>query len=72
MLQTGFYGVPGTRLHTKVHVINGGKPLCGWTPRKEQEFQWCARRIWWEVIECGSCKRMARRLMDKMRTNNGT
>lgn len=58
--KTGYYGIPGTLVHSKVHVTYDGKPMCGWRPRKQHQFQWCANRIWLEVIECLKCKAIAR------------
>ena len=65
MFATGFFGVPGSsRGKFTVHVVtDGGRPLCGWRPRKEMEFQWCANGIQYSCIECDRCRDKAQRIM---------
>lgn len=64
MIATGFFGVPGSaKGNFTVHAVDGGKTLCGWHPRKNMEFQWCAHGIRWEFLECESCKKQARPLL---------
>ena len=61
---TGYFGVPGSaRGNFTVHVVARTGPICGWRPRKEMQFQWCANGIQWSFIECDSCKRAARKLL---------
>jgi hypothetical protein len=62
MFATGYFGVPGSsRGNFTVHAItDGGKPICGWHPRKNMEFQWCAHGIRWPFLECDGCKERAR------------
>ena len=64
MFTTGFFGVPGSSKgrHT-VHVVYSGKPICGWRPRKAQEFQFCSTGIAIEMIECTSCKRRGQTIL---------
>ena len=64
MLATGYYGVPGSSKGSfTVHAVMEGKPLCGWRPRKNMEFQWCAGGIRWDYLECERCKAKARPLL---------
>lgn len=63
-VETGYFGVPGSSGgNFTVHVITAKGPLCGWRPRKEMKFQWCAHGIRWEYIECDSCMRAAKKLL---------
>ena len=61
MFMTGYYGVPGSSQgNFTVHVINEkALPICGWKPRSEMKFQWCARGIVREYIECEHCRQRA-------------
>lgn len=55
---TGYFGIPGSsRGSFTVHIVAVSGPLCGWRPRKEMEFQWCAGGIKWDFVECDRCKR---------------
>lgn len=55
---TGYYGIPGaTRGNFTVHVVQDG-PICGWKPRREMEFQWCAWGVVLSYVECASCRRV--------------
>jgi hypothetical protein len=52
---TGYFGVPGrTNPRGTVHVVLDGKPVCG--ARPAGDFQWCAREVAWDQIECKRCK----------------
>lgn len=60
-LATGYYGIPGSsRGNFTVHIVDAQKPLCGWHPRKDMQFQWCGWGIVWDFVECSSCKRAAK------------
>jgi hypothetical protein len=72
--ETGYYGIPGTCRVTQVHLILGGRPVCGYRPAKSQEFQWCAHGIQLYYLECPRCRERAKkyylklaRLADKVR-----
>jgi hypothetical protein len=61
-ISTGYWGIPGSKVQrdsTKVHLVKGGKPVCGAKLRPNQRYQWCAYGILWEYIECKRCKRIA-------------
>lgn len=61
MIRTGWYGIPGGSEHssTRVHVVVDGKPACGVVLADAQEFQWCARGISLEYVECDRCRKWA-------------
>ncbi len=54
---TGWFGIPGAngRESTQVHVVDGGKPICGRRLSKEQEYQWCADGAHLPYVECRRC-----------------
>lgn len=60
MIMTGWFGVPGNRRGSFVHVVNAGRSICGFRPVRASEFQWCAHGIVYSFIECKECKRRAR------------
>lgn len=61
MIATGYYGVHGSRRERfTVHVVQDGRPLCGWRPGPKQQFQWCAWGVQWSYLECHSCRRLVR------------
>lgn len=60
MFQTGYYGEPGSaKGNFTVHVVRDWQPICGWRPRRELEFQFCANGVRYEMIECEGCKKKA-------------
>lgn len=66
MFSTGYYGVPGNlRGSFTIHLITDEGPVCGWRPRREMEFQWCAHRIHYEMIECEKCKQRAKAILQE-------
>lgn len=69
MLATGYFGVPGSsRGSFTVHVVKeDGNPLCGWRPRQEMRFQWCAHGIQYNYLECDGCKEKAKSLLKIIR-----
>lgn len=51
-----------TKSETKrsfVHVCINGKPICG--SQVKGEYQFCARLIIWEYIECEKCKKKVKK-----------
>jgi hypothetical protein len=57
----GYYGVPGGRTGTKVHVHqHGAGPICGSRLAPGSLYQWCARDAV-EYVECGRCLAALRR-----------
>jgi hypothetical protein len=57
----GWYGVPGGRTGTKVHVHRHGEgPICGSRLAPGSIYQWCARDAV-EYVECGRCLAALRR-----------
>lgn len=67
IVETGWSGVPGATgdRSSKVHLFVDGKPACGSRLAPKSEFQCCARRIWFDVIECEKCRLIAMKLMQK-------
>lgn len=66
-LATGFFGVPGSaRGNFTVHAVRGRDPICGWRPRQEMEFQWCAWGIHFDYLECEGCRSKAREIAQLM------
>jgi hypothetical protein len=58
----GYYGNPNGR-HTKVHVVENGKPICGCKIDKGMIFQWCAylfSGVTNSYVECEHCRRKLR------------
>lgn len=65
-IATGYFGVPGSsKGRFTVHVINNGKPLCGWKPRSDMAFQWCAHGVQWTYIECDRCREKSIKYLPK-------
>jgi len=69
MAMMGYYGEPG-KYGGKVHIVYQNKPLCGWNPRKELEFQWCRHGIALNDVECGNCERIARKRLAEGEQND--
>lgn len=62
-LATGYFGIPGSsKGNFTVHVVNEGKPICGWKPSPEHEFQWCSHGITYNYVDCETCKKKCRDL----------
>lgn len=60
-MSTGWWGIPGTATHTKVHLTLDGrypKPLCGATLGPLMHYQRCAGGFELEMVECRRCARM--------------
>ena len=57
-LSTGWFGIPGgyESQSTKVHIVRGGKPICGANLRDDQAYQFCAGGARLEYVECRRCK----------------
>jgi len=66
-LSTGWFGVPGTQRSTNVHVLDNEtkKCLCGYSPNKNYQFQWCAWGIEKDYLECEGCKTISKKLLNK-------
>lgn len=65
MRQIGFWGVPGFESHTKTHIVEDGKNICGTLPHPKAEFQFCA--AWPSGLvkpECRRCAESSRREYD--------
>ena len=64
-MQTGWFGIPGKSpsVSNKVHVFDGSRTLCGWTPKKPYEFQMCASGIHLKMVECSKCKETGVRIL---------
>ena len=54
MLRTGYFA--DTKTWTKVHVVNGYKPICGSVISENKQFQFCSVGITYDYIECEKCK----------------
>lgn len=62
---TGWFGIPGKERSTNVHIYLGdGKCLCGYTPHKSYEYQWCANGIQEDYLECKKCKDKIKKLKE--------
>lgn len=57
-IETGYFMKPGTRQVTLVHLVRGGKPICGAKIGEDMEFQWCASFKWLEAVTCTTCRRL--------------
>ena len=60
-MSIGWYGVPGkTPRDPKVHVVRGGRTVCGTLFSRDAEFQECAaeneRTL--QMVECKRCRRI--------------
>ena len=66
-MSTGWFGIPGKvpPANVKVHVFQDdiGKTLCGWTPSREHQFQWCAHGINLPMIDCSKCRATAKKFL---------
>jgi hypothetical protein len=61
IVSIGWYGVPGkTPRDPKVHVVRGGRTVCGTLFSRDAEFQECAaeneRTL--QMVECKRCRRI--------------
>lgn len=54
MITTGYFA--DTKNSTKVHLVENGKPICGVAIGIKKQYQWCARRVHLEYLECKRCK----------------
>lgn len=68
---TGYFGIPGSsRGNFTVHLIGyflelGARPVCGWEPSKEHEFQFCSWGVNYQFLECKTCRKEAKNLLKK-------
>lgn len=69
-LDTGYYGRPG-RTGGKVHVHAGRGPICGTVLPEGSEFQWCAKGIKDQYLECKRCIAAVRGLRARYPNNEG-
>lgn len=61
-MRTGYFA--DTKTGTKVHVVDcTNKPLCG-SIIKNKSFQWCANNIMFSYIECKTCKKRAKEILE--------
>ena len=58
---TGWFGIPGGPPGGMVHVVIDGKPICGSKMGPKMKFQWCARGVQREFLECRRCENKIRR-----------
>jgi hypothetical protein len=54
-VSTGYYAKVHGK-HTMVHLVDEGKPMCGYKPAKSMQFQCCAPFPHLEYVECKKCK----------------
>ena len=61
-MSIGWFGVPGNKSprHCNVHVVRGGRAICGTRQHRDAEYQECAdesdRTI--KMVECEKCRRL--------------
>lgn len=59
-MRTGYFGRAtenGHRAtHTRVHIVDGRRALCGYVPHETMIFCWCCEGITLEYVECKKCK----------------
>jgi hypothetical protein len=54
--------VPGTFRSTVVHAVDENRvAICGYRAHKSYEFQWCARGLQIDYVECRTCLRRIRK-----------
>lgn len=60
VFQTGYFARASqnglTAKSTKVHVVENGKPVCGYRPHKTMQFCWTANGIYLRYVDCPKCK----------------
>ncbi len=62
--RTGYFA--NTETYTKVHVVDeDDKPICGSKISKDKSFFFAANYIHLEYVECESCKKKAKKLLNK-------
>ena len=66
-ISTGWFGVPGARSgsSSKVHLVAGGKPICGARLGPKMEYQFCSSTLSLEYVECEPCRKAGRKLCEK-------
>lgn len=65
----GWFGVPGkTPRDPKVHVVRGGRTVCGTLFSRDAEFQKCApeKKSTWQMVECERCRRILNIQVNRM------
>lgn len=61
-MKTGYF--VDTEQRTKTHLVGeNNKPLCG-ANIKNKEFQWCANDIIISYIDCESCTKHAKKILE--------
>jgi hypothetical protein len=60
---TGYFASSGREGRTKVHLVEGEKPICGAVVRGT--FLFCANRVRLNMVECAKCKAKYARLQDE-------
>lgn len=57
-MSTGFFGIPGRpeRNSHHVHIVDGGKPVCGTRPDPRAQYQWCSPDIMPSYVDCDRCR----------------
>ena len=57
--QTGYFA--DTTSWTKVHLVDEKHhPLCKANVSKTKQFQWCAHGVMPSMLECETCKKLAK------------
>lgn len=62
-MKTGYFA--NTKRWTKVHIVLEEEPICGNKIGKDMSFQFCAFGIIKDYIECESCKKKIKHLINK-------
>jgi len=57
-MSTGYFGIPGRpeRNSHHVHIVDGGKPVCGTHVHPKAQYQWCASGIERSYVDCQRCR----------------
>ena len=57
--QTGWFADPNdkNKTATKVHIVDGGQPICGAQIHIASEFQWCSNGVEPKYVECRQCRK---------------
>ena len=57
MIETGWYGIPGSKTYfTKTHITQDRRPMCHAAIRRDAEFQMCGNGVYLPAVECERCK----------------
>jgi len=64
----GYYAKEGNhkgRNWSGTHIVEDGKPICGYKPHNSMKFQWCSNNNHSFSVECKACTKKLKQIGSK-------